>query len=847
LPFPVVGIGASAGGQEAVTQLLEHLPANPGMAIILVVHLDPHHESMLSSILARHCRLRVREAANAMAVEVDALYVIPPNTSMTLRDGHIGLRPRAPGPHMPIDTLFRSLAAVQHNLAIGVVLSGGGTDGTLGLHEISVEGIAFAQDEHTARHDAMPRSAIAAGCVDFILSPADIARELLRIVRHPFAARPPASDKAAAEEGSDLHGLYAVLRSTLNIDFTHYKKTTISRRVQRRMALRNIDQLADYVRLLADDAAEVRALAQDLLIRVTRFFRDPASYQALHDTVFPRLLRERVAQDPLRIWVAGCATGEEVYSLAIALLEFLGDMATNTPIKILATDVNHEALEKARTGVYCENIELDVSAERLRRFFFKLNGHYQVSHAVRDLCVFSRHNLVSDTPYSRLDLISCRNVLIYFDLALQKRVLPLFHYALKPGGFLLLGGSESIGSRTDLFSTVNDQQRIFVRQPAAVPAAPVSFEPSPLVRRQPQPAAPAMEDAVDQRLAHLQHELAASREYLQSVIQEHERVNEELKAAHEEILSSNEELQSTNEELQSAKEEMQSANEELTTVNDELRFRNDELSRLNDDLANLFGGVNLPIVMVSHDLRIRRMTPLAEKVFNLLPSDLGRPIGDIRPNLDIPDFERAIAEVAATLTVKDLEARDRAGRWYSVRIRPYVTLDSKIDGASIVGVEIDVLKRSLEQTAQARNLAEAVIDAVQQPLLVLDANLHVQRANAAFLALTDGAPDQTLQRPPGAAGPGPVGPCAAARPAGKRAAGGPGLREFGAGRRVPPHRPARPAAARPADRLGRCAGAAGAAGDRGRDGAPAADGAGTRAGSGAGGAGRGGSGQSHQG
>jgi two-component system CheB/CheR fusion protein len=475
LPFPIVGIGASAGGQEAVSKLLEHLPADPGIALVLVLHLDPRHESLLANILSRATKMPVCDAIDGMKVEINHLYVIQPNTSVVLTDGKLLVRPReiVRGQFLPIDQLFRSLAATQHSKAIGVVLSGGGSDGTLGLEEISAaEGITFAQDEHTARHDAMPRSAVASGCVDFVLPPEEIARELLRIARHPYAAQ----GEVTAEEQRILDPVFHTLRTTTGVDFAHYKRTTIGRRIRRRMALRGIDRLDAYIRVLHDEPAEAQALYQDLLIRVTTFFRDPAAFQALQESVFPRLLQERSPEGPIRVWVAGCSTGEEAYSVAIALLEFLGESASTTPIKILATDINEVALDKARAGIYLENIEMDVSPERLRRFFVRVNNHYQISKMIRDLCVFSRHNLLRDPPFSRLDLITCRNVLIYLDLALQKRVMPIFHYALKPGGFLMLGTSESIGTFGDIFEPVNERQRIYVRKPTGGLKFPFDFD-----------------------------------------------------------------------------------------------------------------------------------------------------------------------------------------------------------------------------------------------------------------------------------------------------------------------------------------------------------------------------------
>jgi two-component system CheB/CheR fusion protein len=839
LPFLVVGVGASAGGLEAYTELLEGLPANPRLALLLVSHLDPEQKSHLAPILSRVSRMPVHEVTEGMAVEADRVYVIPPGTNMAMSDGHLTLSPRPPRPvpHMPIDHLFRSLSAIQKSRSVGVILSGNGSDGVIALQTIKAAGgVTFAQDEMTARYPHMPRAAALDGNVDHVMRPREIARELEQIALHPYTRQPeqPSAEHPVAEEDG-VADIINLLRLRTTVDFTNYKQTTIRRRIQRRMALRNLQDPLEYLALLREDDVEVQNLYQDFLIRVTQFFRDPEAFEALKEKAFPSIVNGRPAGSVIRVWVAGCSTGEEVYSLAISLLEYLEGRPENLTIKILATDLNQAALDRARAGVYLDNIEIDVSPTRLRRFFVRQEGHYQISKSIRELCVFSRHNVVNDPPFSRLDLISCRNVLIYMDAALQRRVVPLLHYALNPNGFLFLGSSENVGGFGDLFDVVDARNRIFARSPTAnnVPIdfgtaiapgvhprppgrddtaplwnaldvqkeadrvllsryAPVGvvadetmtvlqfrgrtapyLEPAPglasldlfrmlregllaevrsaaaqakaenvpvnrdglritegdtvrlvrvdvipfkvppsgirffLVLFQDSPSAERPTPAVaekarptetDERVIQLQQEIGALREYLQSVIEEQESTNEELKSANEEILSANEELQSTNEELQTAKEEAQSANEELATVNEELRHRNVELARVNDDLVNLLSGVNIPIVMVNRDLRVRRFTPLAEKTFNLILSDVGRPISDIKPNLELLDLPGLIGKVIDTLIPLEGEVKDLAGRWYSLRIRPYVTLDNKIDGASIVLVDIDSVRRHLGQT-----------------------------------------------------------------------------------------------------------------------------------------------------
>ncbi|QEL20510.1 CheR family methyltransferase [Limnoglobus roseus] len=829
LSFPVVGVGASAGGLEAFTQFLQRLPARAGFAILLVQHLDPSRSSVLAEILSRETARSVREAVEGMAVEPDHVYVIPPDTRMGVEGGVIRLNPRGDrsAPHHPIDYLFRSLALAYGPRAVAVVLSGGGTDGTHGIGDIrEAGGLTFAQSVDTAGQTGMPASAAAAG-VDAVLSPEGIADALVRLGGGPEAPAEPGADGAEPlPDGNALAPLFAVLRERTGVDFGQYKQNTIRRRVTRRIALQRFAGVDALVRAVRDDPAELAALARDLLIGVTRFFRDPGVFDRFRAEAIPPLLRDRVDDTPLRVWVPGCSTGEEAYSLAIVLVEAF-EGAAEVPVKILATDVNEAALARARAGVYPENIAEDVSPDRLRRHFRKTTAGYRVSSAVRDLCVFARHDLTADPPFARMDLVSCRNVLIYFDAALQRRVIPLFHYALRPGGYLLLGPSETIGPFADLFVPVGRDEHLYTRTlaPARLPSGlvagpPVAGRPpvaagppreaggladvyreadrvlaryapvavlvddnlnilqfrgdsDPYLRhpsgtagldllrmaregllpdlrdgvsaartegaviRRPDvrvgegdaartvtlqitplagagpgllcfliafedadsrppapPVVPINDSELAERVGQLRRELEAAREHQQAVAEEYEATNEELKSANEEILASNEELQSTNEELQTAREEMQSANEELETVNEELEHRNRELGRTNDDLHSLLVGVNVPVVVVGRDLRIRRLTAQAEAVFGLQPADVGRSLRETGLGLDAPDPAGTVARVIDSLEATAFEARDRTGRWHSVRIRPYETGDNRIEGAVVTGIDIDAAKRS---------------------------------------------------------------------------------------------------------------------------------------------------------
>ena len=518
LSAAIVGVGASAGGLEAFTALLKHLPADSGLGFVLVQHLDPQHESALTQLLTRASVMPVREVTNNVTVEPNHVYVIPPNRTLSIAQGRLKLAPRDPRrqPTRSIDSFFESLAQDQRERAIGVILSGTATDGTIGLEAIKAEGgITFAQDE-SAKYDSMPRSAVAAGCVDFVLDPKAIAIELVRIAKHPYVVSPPPeplpaeADRATAtaheddetalpsgghgaprtevttmrraaeaDELAGEHGykkILLLLRNHSGADFSLYKSTTIQRRITRRMVLSKHDTLNSYANFLRGNRKELDALYSDVLISVTSFFRNPEAFEVLKAKIFPKFLHKR-GDDPLRVWVLGCSTGQEAYSIAMAFLESAEQVPRTRAIQIFATDLNDALLDKARQGLYAKTLAQDVSPERLRRFFVEEEGGYRVVKPLREMVVFARQNLISDPPFSRMDLISCRNLLIYLEPSLQKQAMPTFHYALKPGGFLFLGASESIGAFTDLFEPADKKHKIYVKK-----AAPTSTFHLPLKR-----------------------------------------------------------------------------------------------------------------------------------------------------------------------------------------------------------------------------------------------------------------------------------------------------------------------------------------------------------------------------
>jgi two-component system CheB/CheR fusion protein len=875
--FPIVGIGGSAGSLEALVQLLGALGPDTGMGFVFVQHLDPTHQSMLADILTRSTRLPVHEARDQMPVLANHLYLVTPNRDLEIAGGILRVITRADAPalHMPIDHFFRSLAEDIGPQAIGVVLSGTGSDGSRGLLAIKAAGgMTFAQEPVSAKYDGMPRAAIASGELDFITPPEQIAVELNRLGsgQGPVPVQTGPAELTHRDE-EELRLILTAVNTATGVDLSFFKPSNLLRRIDRRMLLNHFDSLEQYRQLVRENAAEARALHHDILIGVTSFFRDGGSVEGLANLVFPAIVKNRSKDQPIRVWVAGCASGEESYSIAIALTEFLDGRLGNIPVQIFATDISEEAIEQARAGLYPPNIAADVSPARLRRFFLKLDNGYQVNKVIRERCVFACHNLIADPPLSQIDLISCRNVLIYFRPEYQRRAIDAFYYAVRPTGFLILGRSESVGAFGNLFAPVDKHYRIYAKRPnvprhgapaigggyipvlgnrfagrIAAQNQPVAslellqreadhmvmdryapagvvinedldvvqfrgrtgalLEPAPglatlnlikiareelrlvlqsavfqarkrktTVRKEGleikyngrrrtlnfeitpiklahspthyylvlfEEAAPALaaptrgrakkgkpEDRGQVReIERLNAELAESRGQTQAIIEELEATNEEMKAANEETLSSNEELQSMNEELETAKEELQSANEELTTLNEELQNRNDDLGHVGADLTNLLASVSIPIIVLSRDLRIRRYTPMATKVFNVLPSDVGRPISDINLlNIRAADLENLVNEAMESMTVRESEVQDRNGRWYSLHVQPFQTVENHIDGAVLVLIDIDEFRRNLET---ARDFVQTVVDALRSPLLVLDNDLRLRTANGAF-------------------------------------------------------------------------------------------------------------------
>jgi two-component system, chemotaxis family, CheB/CheR fusion protein len=480
--FPVVGVGASAGGLDAFKKFIKAIPEKSGIAFILVQHMEPSHESLLTELLQKVTRIPVQEITNNMLVEPDRIYIIPSNKLLMANDGRLQLSPRPPKNerNMPIDVFFMSLAEVHQAQAIGVVLSGTATDGTLGLKEIKDHGgLTFAQQPQSAAFAGMPQSAIDAEVVDFVLAPEDMPSQLVKLsetFKNGLAEDP--RDLQLVREGIFREILY-ILRIRKATDFTYYKQTTIRRRIIRRIGLNKMENIGEYLIFFRENIPEQDLLYQDLLIPVTGFFRDPKVYDDLCESTFPDLLKDKDYLNPLRIWVAGCSTGEEPYSMAICLHEYLGDRFADKKIQIFATDISEKSIAKARNGIYTKRDMAGLSDDRQQRYFTKINGSFQVNKFIRDVCVFACHNFLKDAPFAKMDLVSCRNVLIYMESFLQKKALTTFHYALNANGYLLLGHSETAGPSGDLFTPVNKNHKLYTRK-----AVPGRFTPIPVERNE---------------------------------------------------------------------------------------------------------------------------------------------------------------------------------------------------------------------------------------------------------------------------------------------------------------------------------------------------------------------------
>ncbi|MGM0416414.1 MAG: chemotaxis protein CheB [Thermodesulfobacteriota bacterium] len=831
--FPIVGIGASAGGLEAIEEFFEAMPVNSGIAFIVVQHLSPDYKSLMVELLSRKTDIPVQRAEEGMQVEADNIYLIPPRKTLTIFHQRLLLEDKKPreSNSLPVDIFLRSLADDHGEHAVAVILSGTGSDGTRGVRAVKESGgLIMVQDEESAKFDGMPRAAAMTGLADFILTPKEMPSQLLACLRHPYTGRQERQREALGEE-TGMTRLFSLLRSKTKVDFTYYKPSTITRRVERRIAVTQSDDLDDYVRYAGQTPAEISALYRELLIGVTNFFRDPEVWNILREQVLPRLFTES-SKTEMRFWVAGCSTGEEAYTLAIICREVLEATGLARDIKIFATDVDREALNRAGIGLYPESITADLTPTLLTKYFHRRGDHYQVTRSLREMVVFAQHNLVKDPPFPRIDLVSCRNLLIYLQSNLQRRALEMFAFSLRSGGILLQGSSETVGDMDAYFEAIDRRLCIFkslgkaqVRsapddllmqprertpQPATasfggerrspsrahdrmlerllhslsesyvplavivdenlemlhmlgdpdgvfrVPAGRVVYDISKMVDRELSiPLASGIQKVLNsgeeliysnvrltegettrkmrlrmrplpgrkndetmvvvffedveekhidnaetseeydldaetaQRLQDLEQDLQFTRENLQATIEELETSNEELQATNEELLSSNEELQSTNEELQST-------NEELYTVNAEHQSKIIELTEARNDVENLLSSSRIGTLILDEDMQIRHYSPQTAEVFNLVESDVGRPLQHLSHCLK--DFDALAMARESQLQDQTLEheAQDEEGHWYLVRVMPYRVGNKMITGVVITLIEITRQKHALE-------------------------------------------------------------------------------------------------------------------------------------------------------
>jgi two-component system, chemotaxis family, CheB/CheR fusion protein len=839
----IICIGASAGGMEAIHELFDCMPEDTGFSFIVIQHLSSNHKSLMAELLSKHTAMKVVEAKDKTHVAPNTVYVIPNNRNITICDRRLSLSGREKGrsPNMAIDIFLGSLANDVGEKAIAIILSGTGTDGTKGIGEIKkAGGLVFVQDPSTAKFDGMPYSAISSGKIDFILSPESIAEELL--TQHKIAPPSVIIDSLPAEDEPVLINILDFLKSKTSCDFKFYKRPTLIRRLTRRMALLGCENLADYSKLLQRNGEEANLLSKEFLIGVTHFFRDPEAFQELKLKVIPEIVRAKSHSDTIKIWVAGCSTGEEVYSIAMLMREHLNRLETDLDVKIFASDVNKDSIDFASKGCYPESVATDMPAELLEKYFAKEANKYRVVTHLRKMIVFSRHDLLKDPPFGRLDLVCCRNMLIYIAPEVQRRIMAIFNFSLNVGGYMFLGPSENIRDLKDSMLEISKKWRIYKKAKAgksigldSVPYVGThekkDFDHSPYVSKELSRKAmtemllssvseecflagamvdrncniietfgdykkyltlpdrkfdnnllkmlpPKISIIIGSRFRNaitknekqvvknlriteqdtlvtvtvkplqrsdnqlalvlfngatkgrvkgrvrnidreskeqqeadestpnfsdfltLQSELKETKEILQRALEDAETTNEELQSSNEELISANEELQSTNEELQSL-------NEELHTVNAENQMRIRQISELNDDLNNYFASTDIGQVFLDKDLTIRKYTPQATAIINLIDSDIGRPISHISNNISYKDFLTDIREVLnkATAVVKIIPVINSG--WFQMKVFPYLRQGKDIDGVVLTFVDVTAIKIAEKKLQKAnRDLKE---------------------------------------------------------------------------------------------------------------------------------------------
>ncbi len=843
--FPIVALGASAGGLEALESFFSNMPSEPGVSFVVIQHLSPGAKSVMKELLQAKTKMAVHRVEDGMRVELDKVYVNQPGMEVSLfnRTLHATEPKVSSAPLFLIDSFFRSIAKSEKEKAICVILSGTGTDGTLGLRAVKEEGgLVIVQDVNQAKFDGMPRSAIETHLVDMVRPVEKMAEEILSYVKRSYTMVTEKNGRVHETHRNLTEKILLLIRARTGVDFRDYKQSSIRRRVERRMSTHQIDSIEDYFRYLQENPTEVEALCKDFLIGVTRFFRDPEAFEVLSEKAVSELIRKNREGSTLRIWVPGCSTGEEAISIAILFAEYMDKLNAHHNIQIFGTDLDASAIDRARLGEYPENIVSDVSEERLERFFIKSGNVYRIKKFIRETIVYAVQNLAQDTPFSKLDLISCRNLLIYIGVKLQRKILPLFHYALNEGGYLFLGSSETIGRFDNLFSTIETHCKIYQRKDIGsklwarnLPQTEEVYGTMPPIQGQPDPkkkdlgplSAKAVVDlfAPPHVIVDEKHEIlfshGAVEKYLKlpegessldilkmakeslrlklemaiyevaregkpvrvenlglaekegngifdlavnplaqpkgfSVVAFIEkagpirvkkkgkaasseeidphiaRLERELQATREHLQATTEEVEASNEELKSANEELQSTNEELNTLNSELQKSLSSVSELNNDLNNLLSSTEIASIFLDNRLHIRRFTPYATKILNLIEADTGRSIGDITSRLIGLNLVKKASEVLDTLHRESQEIQDDGGNWFSVRVLPYRTIDNVIDGVVVNIIDITEVKRVQALADDAREYAQSIVETIREPLLILDGDFRVVSGNKAF-------------------------------------------------------------------------------------------------------------------
>jgi two-component system CheB/CheR fusion protein len=875
--FPIIGIGGSAGSFQSFEKFFTHLPADSGMAFVLILHLDPHHKGQVSELIQNYTVMPVVEAHDGLVVEPDHVYIIPPNKDMGIHNRKLLLlKPAKPnGYQQPIDYFLQSLADDQWNKAVGIIFSGMGSDGETGIRMIKEKlGMAMAQDPDTAKYNSMPLTAISTNLVDYVLSPEEMPLKLIQYLNHPVLAEEASEQvRTAIQNANSIQKILMLLRSQTGHDFSLYKKSTITRRIDRRIAFHQVPDYAAYVTFLRENPQEIDILFNELLIGVTKFFRDAPAFESLKAKVCD-LISKKGNGEPFRVWIAGCSTGEEAYSIAIQLIECMEEMTKGEwpKLQLFATDLDAEAIDHARNGVYFDNIVADVSSARIDRFFIKKENTFQVKKELREMIVFAQHNLIKDAPFTRLDLLCCRNVMIYLTTELQKKIIPIFHYSLNVNGIMFMGPAETIGGFTEMFVSLDPKWKIYERkdgnalvgrmidfpfhvakqyplntmkiddmekqvnkrsvadtfnrillenftpssvlvnergdilysngktgkflelpsgeavmnihkmareelryvvgniihqarnQKGEVSINDIKLKDGDLVKLINLKATlleetglqglvlvifedkgylkktggrPKADDKSKVAVEELEKELVYTKQQLNSTIEQMETSLEELKSTNEELQSTNEELQSTNEESLTTKEEMQSLNEELMTINVQYQSKAEELTRINNDMKNLLDSTEIGTIFLDNKLDILRYTPQVRKLFNLIPSDVGRPITHVVSNFDNSGIENEIKEVIETLANKEIEVKTKTDEWYRVRIMPYRTLDNFISGAVLTFTLITGYKQ-LEYTLEGmRQNIDTITGLYQDPLIRIDENYNILLVNQAFYDVFD--------------------------------------------------------------------------------------------------------------